>query len=261
MAADTPPTPDLDRLNEYLASRPRKALKLEAILEEHVGPDLSARTVLDVGCSPGWIVQYLQHRFRLMVGVDVQIGSLANTVARAAVVPQLIAADAARLPFADQSFDVVIYAQVYEHVPDQQGVASEIARVLRTGGVCLFTGPNRLAIMEEHFRLPFLSWVPTPVASAVVRAMRRGAAYDIRPRTLWSIRKLWRGFRIHDYTANMLRSPERYYVNEHVALGRWLARLPSPLLRALMPLYPNYNWILEKRDRREPGADAQGLRG
>lgn len=44
------------------------------------------------------------------------------------------AADAARLPFAADTFDLVISQETVEHVPDPFGAVREMARVLRRGG-------------------------------------------------------------------------------------------------------------------------------
>jgi arsenite methyltransferase len=43
-------------------------------------------------------------------------------------------ADAARLPFADRTFDVAVSTQVYEYVPDVPAALAEVYRVLRPGG-------------------------------------------------------------------------------------------------------------------------------
>jgi 2-polyprenyl-3-methyl-5-hydroxy-6-metoxy-1,4-benzoquinol methylase len=260
----SPSAHDQARLDAYLASRSRKAKKIEVVLEEHLGPDLSTFRALDVGCSPGWIVQSLQHRFRELIGVDVQRDSLAQTLASAAgKLPRLVAGDAAHLPFSSERFDVVIYAQVYEHVPDQQAVVDEIWRVLRPGGVCFFSGPNRLAFMEDHYRLPLLSWLPRPAAIAYMKLFRRNKVYDIHPRTLWTIRNQLRRFRITDYTARMLRHPSRYSVDEHVRESRAFRTLPNAVLHALRPLYPNFNWMIEKpaQAAAESPRSAQGRGG
>jgi SAM-dependent methyltransferase len=42
--------------------------------------------------------------------------------------------DAGRLPYADDSFDVVICSEVLEHLPDVDAALSEIARITKPGG-------------------------------------------------------------------------------------------------------------------------------
>lgn len=51
-------------------------------------------------------------------------------------------ADANQLPFADASFDRVIAAEVLEHIPTDSTAMSEIARVLRPGGIAAVTVPR-----------------------------------------------------------------------------------------------------------------------
>lgn len=51
--------------------------------------------------------------------------------------------DAHRLPFPDASFDRVIASEVIEHLPDDTRAVSELARVLRPGGVIAISVPAR----------------------------------------------------------------------------------------------------------------------
>ncbi|HTZ86166.1 MAG TPA: class I SAM-dependent methyltransferase [Solirubrobacteraceae bacterium] len=52
--------------------------------------------------------------------------------------------DAERLPFADESFDLVLGHAVLHHIPDLQRAFGEFARVLAPGGTVLFAGePSR----------------------------------------------------------------------------------------------------------------------
>jgi ubiquinone/menaquinone biosynthesis C-methylase UbiE len=54
------------------------------------------------------------------------------------------AADAERLPFADQSFDLVLGHAVLHHIPDLARAFAEFERVLAPGGTLLFAGePSR----------------------------------------------------------------------------------------------------------------------
>lgn len=71
-----------------------------------------------------------------------------------------VAADAAALPFADETFDGVISFNLLEHVPEPEKVIKASCRVLRTGGVLLAVTPNGdwsglLEILERlHLKLP-----------------------------------------------------------------------------------------------------------
>jgi SAM-dependent methyltransferase len=49
--------------------------------------------------------------------------------------------DVCGIPFADQSFDLLLGTDIIEHVDDDAKALSEIARVLRTGGKALITVP------------------------------------------------------------------------------------------------------------------------
>src|SRR5262249_21659316 len=51
------------------------------------------------------------------------------------------AGDATAMPFPDDSFDVVIAAEVLEHIPADQDAMNEIVRVLRPGGTAAITVP------------------------------------------------------------------------------------------------------------------------
>jgi SAM-dependent methyltransferase len=60
-----------------------------------------------------------------------------------------VLADAAALPFADHSFDLVFSSQVLEHVAEVQPVLAESARVLRTGGSLVASVPFYWPLHEE----------------------------------------------------------------------------------------------------------------
>jgi SAM-dependent methyltransferase len=59
-----------------------------------------------------------------------------------------------RLPYPDNSFDLVLSDQVLEHVFDMRSALLEQARVLKPGGLAIHRMPRRHAIVEPHTRLP-----------------------------------------------------------------------------------------------------------
>ncbi len=60
-------------------------------------------------------------------------------------------ADAARLPFGDESFDVVTLLEVLEHIPHPQGALAEALRVARRA--LLISAPSRPDQNPEHLHL------------------------------------------------------------------------------------------------------------
>lgn len=62
-----------------------------------------------------------------------------------------IQADAALLPLATGSFDVVVCAELLEHVPDPRRVVAEAARVIRPGGKLVLTAPFLYPIHADPF--------------------------------------------------------------------------------------------------------------
>lgn len=96
--------------------------------------------ILDVGCGTGLNLMEAARRFgpaRALCGVDIAPGMIALARQKAAMVgvPALFAvADAQRLPFPDQSFDLVICNSVIHWFEDRLQALREMRRVLRPGG-------------------------------------------------------------------------------------------------------------------------------
>jgi SAM-dependent methyltransferase len=91
--------------------------------------------VLDIGCADRWVERELQPACQY-VGLDHPATGRLMYGAR----PDLFA-DAARLPFADASMDVVVMLEVLEHLRFPREALAEAARVLRPGGRLLLSMP------------------------------------------------------------------------------------------------------------------------
>jgi SAM-dependent methyltransferase len=94
-----------------------------------------------------------------------------------------------------EAYDLVVLDNVLEHIPDQPRALERLVRALRPGGVIFIVVPNRLWPIEAHYRLPFLSWLPLPLANVYLRATGRGRDYSDASHapTLWRLRALLRG--------------------------------------------------------------------
>lgn len=230
------------------AARSQKANKIRAILEDFAGAELASLSCLDIGCSNGGISDNMAPIFENLIAIDVDQEAIeAADRSRKSHNLAYMVASGYDVPFPDESFDVIICAQVYEHVTDQKSLAGEVKRVLRRGGFCFFSGPNRLKVIEEHYWLPFLSWLPRTLSHRYMRLAGKGRYYDAYPLLYWQIQALWHGFIIHDYTPQLITQPERFSMGDSLSKYGWIKKLPSWFIRSAAPFYPNYNWILERR--------------
>jgi SAM-dependent methyltransferase len=96
--------------------------------------------ILDIGCGHGYILSRLQSQQRLLYGLDIALGAL--KVARNWVEEgNFCVADAQSIPFKSNTFDYLLSTEVLEHIEGDDAVR-ECYRVLKSGGVALFTVPN-----------------------------------------------------------------------------------------------------------------------
>jgi SAM-dependent methyltransferase len=87
-----------------------------------------------------------------------------------------VCASASALPFHPDTLDVVLLAEVIEHLGNPRVAAKEIMRVLRPGGVCLVSTPPRLKFLHKrdpHFDIPFLLLFPDGLQRRIAGRLRR----------------------------------------------------------------------------------------
>jgi SAM-dependent methyltransferase len=127
--------------------------------------------VLDLGCGAGRHAFEAARRGARVVALDADRSELAKVAAIAAAMDeagelpagaalQVAAGDATAMPFGDGSFDVVIAAEVLEHIPADLHAMREVTRVLRPGGIAAVTVPAWLPericwlLSEEYHSVP-----------------------------------------------------------------------------------------------------------
>jgi malonyl-CoA O-methyltransferase len=130
-----------------------------AALQQEVGQRLLQRLdlvkiqpdrILDLGSGTGQCIPDLLARYRKaqVVALDIALPMLwrARKRGRWLRKPRCVCADAERLPFADSSFDLVFSNLMLQWCVELEVVFTELQRVLRPGGLLLFTsfGPDTL---------------------------------------------------------------------------------------------------------------------
>lgn len=129
----------------------------ERLLERLDLVRIQPRRVLDLGCGTGQCIPGLMSRYRSadVVALDIALPMLSRARRRGRWLrrPHSVCADAEHLPFADACFDLVFSNLMLQWCVDLDAVFSELQRVLRPGGLLLFTsfGPDTLRELRDSW--------------------------------------------------------------------------------------------------------------
>jgi ubiquinone/menaquinone biosynthesis C-methylase UbiE len=236
-------------------------MKIARIIAEH--KDLTNVSVLDIGCGSGQLLASFRSLVPSMartVGVDISPCHQQDF--------EFLLVKDTTLPFTNASFDLVISNHVIEHVGDgdaQHRHLCEIARVLKPDGILYLACPNKWSLVEPHYNLAFLSWLPRKVASQWVRIRKRGTRYEWLPlsRSSYLQRLINAGFSATDETRTAFR-----LVAQHEVTGpsrKLLIGIPDWAISALMPVIPTFVFVAKHSkpahggDRGRERGEARGL--
>jgi SAM-dependent methyltransferase len=222
-------------------SRIAKAQKI-AILSGVVRPPPNA-TMLYIGSGSGHIAAYFS---RLGFGesgifaidvVDSEHVSGGYHVARVS---------GTKLPFPDGRFDFIISNHVIKHfvAHEQHTHLAEIDRCLRENGKLYIAVPNRWGLIDAHYRVPFLGWLPRPLANSYLRLIRKADKYEWFPLSRGEFHCLLKqqGFQAEDVTLQAVRLS-----GEKAGLLRLVSGLPAWFWRLLRPVMPTFFFVCTKR--------------
>jgi ubiquinone/menaquinone biosynthesis C-methylase UbiE len=150
---------------------------------------IRGRSILDLGCGTGLWAVHLAERGARVTGLDVSSQSVRVLLRRAELRGAAdrvggVAGSAVRLPFPANSFDAVQGQDLVHHIEAVEALGREVMRVLRPGGVAVFSensGRNALLMLARracgHFGIPKWS---SPDEHPLTRdeATRFGSTFD-----------------------------------------------------------------------------------
>lgn len=107
------------------------------------------RSTLELGCGDGMVSDGLRATGLSATAVDMSSAHFDERARRAGV--EFLEADAARLPFENEHFDLVLSYNGFEHFAEPEAVLAEASRVVRAGGLLyLHFGPLYMSPLGLH---------------------------------------------------------------------------------------------------------------
>lgn len=121
--------------------------------------------ILDLGCGRGAFVGKLRTLGWRAFGLEVdprfvKAGALIEALFTDQFPLLTVLQPDGRAPFPDGFFDVIISNQVLEHIEDLDTAVAEMGRLLKPGGMMLHYFPPKFRVLEPHYRLPLVHWLP-----------------------------------------------------------------------------------------------------
>lgn len=213
-------TKNRDWLMWYSKVAPLKGQRTAKILLNY--KDSKAK-LLDLGCGIGLTLAVLTRYFPDSMGCDIgkkEVDASYGLLKLLKIKSPVVSYDGVRLPFKDNSFDIVTSIEVIEHVSKPDLMLKEIRRVLKPNGILHITTANKWWPIEPHFKLPFLSYLPARVADFYVRVFKRGNSYQgIRLPGYGEFNNMVnKFFSVNDITLDVIKNYEKYGLDKERGL-------------------------------------------
>lgn len=194
------------------------------------------KRILEIGSGRGAMVRELLNRGHQVTGTEVssEYSAYAHKEYQVELVP--ISTETTKLPFGDQSFDVVVSFDVFEHIPDTEGHIQEVRRILAPGGRYLLATPNK--------------WTNIPFEIIKERSFTKYKEYHCSLHTYWALRRRFEqaGFAV-TFVAVPLVTP--FFLEK---MRKYFGSFGILLVKVLRPdswpqwLKTNFYIIAEKKD-------------
>ncbi len=108
------------------------------MIERFLCESSSDNKVLDLGCGSGLLTRWLRDKGFDACGLDFSNGLISIAKNENPDIPFTVA-DATSTPYPSESFDIIVSGLVMHYVQDLSTVFSEVARILKTNGIFIFT--------------------------------------------------------------------------------------------------------------------------
>jgi SAM-dependent methyltransferase len=198
------------------------------------------------GCGVGMYLYHLAEKIDLIAGLDIDFDRLQDAKK---LDERVVNGIGERLPFADDTFDLILSHEVLEHVEDDQLAIHEIVRTLRKGGRLVLFCPNRGYPFETHGfywqgkyhfgNIPLINYLPRP--------LRDKLAPHVRVYTRRNLKQLFQGLPVKFIHRTTIFGAYDNILARHPRLGKFIRSFLYCLEKTpLRRLGLSHFWVVEK---------------
>ncbi|MFV5384507.1 class I SAM-dependent methyltransferase [Acinetobacter junii] len=206
-------------------------------------------SILEIGTGSGGIANYFTQKKNAQFNI-IAIDVIDSRTIKDGYQFQLVRGT--KIPFNDETFDVIITNHVIEHVGEYENQLehlSEIKRLLKKDGIAYLAMPNRWMLIEPHYQLIFLSWLPQRYRSKYLKKIRNIDFYDCEPLGKKQLENLFDavGFSYQNQTIQALRIFLRDEKEQHLLLHLIFSIIPDFLLKLFLGIIPTLIYTIKRK--------------
>jgi len=147
---------------------------------KYIHKDTKQLTVLDAGSGKGEYSLELAKHFKKVVGVDPYYHAYKTSLKllKTSKLKNIKFVNSTMEDYStNEKFNVIVALTVIEHMENAQESFKQIFKLLKKDGIVYITAPNKYWIFEQHYGLPFLAWLPLPIANLYLQAIKGVKSY------------------------------------------------------------------------------------
>ncbi len=226
----------------------KEANQIMAVCRHFSHREVENLNCLYLGAADNIITECLARNFKEIIALDIDKSVLRmnqrmsdhNNI-------KYICCEDGNLSIDDLTIDVIICDRFYSRVDNPEKLMYEIYRVLKYEGFCYFSAYNKLSLVERHFSIPFLAWVPRWLSEILLKLSGRKGKYNYKLLTLSKLRKLIDNFWRHDYVGLVRQNPLAFQVPDNLYPKHSKAKSSGKLLKYIYPFLSLWIWVLTKK--------------
>lgn len=204
--------------------------------------------ILENGCGLGLYLEHLAPFGGRLVGLEYELERAREAKA---LTENILGAAGEDLPFAPNTFDLILSNEVIEHVLDDRKTIQEMVRALKPGGRIVLFCPNRGYPFETHgiywrgeYRFgnkPFINYLP--------RSLRDQLAPHVRVYSRRDLQQLFQGLPVQFITRRVIFGGYDNIIGRLPRLGRWIRSILYALEKTpFQRLGLSHFWVVEKQE-------------